>query len=244
MRLRRLMEEVGQPHWRVGLWLPLAVDGSRVTTPRTTSNERAFAAAQYGRGRKARSRRKWKKWKNKRRRTKPLGQSVKPQVWLTLLWHMGLRMPWGWQCGASTASERGHLIDMLAKETFPKKTLFCGDAGLVGYELWQAITARGHSFLIRVGANIRLLKNLGQVRRRRDIVYFWPRAAARRGEPPPVLRLFSFQTARGHMYLITNVLEERELTFSQGARLYRLRWGAEVYQPDCTSSALLYRVAA
>jgi len=225
MRLHALMEHVGQPHWRIGCWLPLAVDGSRVTTPRTKSNERAFAAAHYGRGKKARSRRKWK---NKRRRTKPLGQPVKPQVWLTLLWHMGLKMPWGWRCGASTASERGHLIDMLATEAFPEKTLFCGDAGFVGYELWTAIAARGHSFLIRVGSNIRLLKNLGEVRRRRDIVYFWPRAAARRGELPLVLRLLEFQTARGPMYLVTNVLGERELTISQAARLYRLRWGVEL----------------
>ena len=229
MRLRTLMEQVGQSHWRIGLWLPLAVDGSRVTTPRTKSNERAFAAAHYGRGRKARSRRKWK---NKRRRTKPLGQPVKPQVWLTLLWHMGLKMPWGWRCGASTASERGHLVDMLAAEAFPEKTLFCGDAGFVGYELWAAMAARGQSFLIRVGANIRLLRNLGEVRRRRDIVYFWPRAAARRGEPPLVLRLLEFQTARGQMYLVTNVLAERELTFGQAARLYRLRWGVELQFPS------------
>jgi hypothetical protein len=225
LRLRALMEQAGRSHWRIGRWLPLAVDGSRVTAPRTKSNERAFAAAHYGQGSKARSR---LKWKNKRRRTKPLGQPVKPQVWLTLLWHMGLKMPWGWRCGASTASERGHLLDLLAQETFPEKTLFCGDAGFVGYELWQAITAGGHSFLIRVGANIRLLKNLGEVRRRRDIVYFWPRAAALRGAPPLVLRLLAFQTARGPMYLITNVLEERELTFNEAARLYRLRWGVEL----------------
>ncbi len=38
-----LMQECGAEHWRIGPWLPLAVDGSRVTTPRTKSNEQARA---------------------------------------------------------------------------------------------------------------------------------------------------------------------------------------------------------
>src|SRR5262249_49873644 len=38
--LHRLMEEQGSKHWRVGLWLALAVDGSRVSVPRTEENEK------------------------------------------------------------------------------------------------------------------------------------------------------------------------------------------------------------
>jgi hypothetical protein len=104
-RLHALMEQIGGKHWRIGGWLPLAVDGSRTTTPRTKGNEASFSAAHYGQGRKARSRRKWK---NKKRRSKPLAERVKPQIWITLIWHMGLCMPWTWKTGPSTSSERGH----------------------------------------------------------------------------------------------------------------------------------------
>ncbi len=88
-RLQELMGQTGGEYGRIGCWLPLAVDGSRVTTPRTLRNEQALGAVHYGQGTKAKSR---LKWKNKRRRSKPLGQPVKPQIWLTLLWHMGLKM--------------------------------------------------------------------------------------------------------------------------------------------------------
>jgi hypothetical protein len=151
-RLHSLMEQIGGDYWRIGGWLPLAVDGSRTTTPRTQSNEASFSAAHYGQGRKARSR---KKWKNKKRRSKPLSERVKPQIWLTLLWHMGLGMPWSWKTGPSASSERGHFLEMLTTLVFPEKTLFCGDAGFVGYELWKTIQDAGHHFLIRVGANVR-----------------------------------------------------------------------------------------
>ena len=76
-RLHSLMEKIGGDHWRIDGWLPLAVDGSRTTTPRTQSNETNFAATHYGQGRKARSR---KKWKNKKRRSKALAERVKPQI--------------------------------------------------------------------------------------------------------------------------------------------------------------------
>ena len=107
------------------------------------------------------------KWKNKKRRSKSISEPVKPQIWLTLVWHLGLKLPWCWRTGPSTASERSHLTDMLQTVDFPKDTLFCGDAGFVGYDFWKSILDHGHSFLIRVGANVRLLKNLGSARKRR-----------------------------------------------------------------------------
>jgi len=120
-RLHKLMEQVGgDEHGRVGLWVALAVDGSRVSTPRTVSNEKAFAAKNDGKGRKAQSRRKWK---NKKQRSKKLSAPVKPQMWLTLIWHMGLKMPWARKTGASTSSERQHVLDILETETFPENTL-------------------------------------------------------------------------------------------------------------------------
>jgi hypothetical protein len=223
--LHGLMERSAGEHWRIGKWLALAVDGSRVTTPRTANNERAFSAPNYGSGKKAKSRRKWK---NKMRRSKKLSEPVKPQMWLTLIWHMGLKMPWCWRTGPSTASERHHLLDLLKTHVFPASTLFCCDAGFVGYELWKTMLDEGHSFLIRVGGNVRLLRDLGTARKQNDLVYLWPNEAARQKELPLVLRLIELQGPRGKMYLVTNVLAERELSVKQALRLYRMRWGVEL----------------
>ena len=224
-RMQELMNEVSGDHWRVGLWLALAVDGSRASTPRTISNEKAFSIKNYGKGRKAKSR---TKWKNKQKRSKKLSAPVKPQMWITLIWHMGLRMPWTWKTGASTSSERQHLTDMLETAIFPENTLFCGDAGFVGYEFWNAILSKGHSFVVRVGANVHLLKNLCCVRGRDGIVCVWPDAVMRKQQPPLVLRLIQIQNERGTMSLVTNVLCPKQLSDSEVAKLYGMRWGIEL----------------
>lgn len=224
-QLHSRMEEAGGEHWRIGRWLALAVDGSRAATPRTRSNERAFAAPNYGSGRTAQSR---KRWRNQRRRSKRLSEPVKPQIWLTLIWHMGLQMPWCWKTGPSTASERHHFVDLLRSLAFPENTLFCCDAGFVGYDLWKTILDRGQQLLIRVGGNVRLLRGLGSTRRRQDLVYLWPNEVARRQEPPIVLRLLEFQGPRGKVYLVTSVLDPEQLTLRQAGQMYRLRWGIEL----------------
>lgn len=223
-RLWQLMEQSGGAHYRIGKWLPLAVDGSRFTTPRTKSNEQAFAAKNYGQGPKAKSRRKWK---NKKRRSKKLGAPVKPQIWVTLLWHMGLQLPWCWKSGPSTSSERHHFAEMIDTHTFPENTLFCGDAGFVGYDLWTTLLDAGHHFLVRVGGNVRLIEGL-HARFGDGVVCLWPDKAAQKKQPPIVLRLIEVQNERGTMYLVTSVLNQRALSLSQAARLYKLRWGIEL----------------
>jgi hypothetical protein len=226
-RLQRLMEEVGKEHWRIGRWLPLAVDGSRVSTPRTKPNEKAFRAANYGKSNSAKYRKK--KSKNKRKKNRAKAETVTPQIWLTLLWHMGLRLPWCWKMGPSDSSERGHFQDMLMDQNFPKDTLFCGDAGFTGYDFWKSIMDQGHHFLIRVGANVRLLTKLGYYARERDgIVYVWPDSAARKKQPPLILRLVRLQSERGDVFLLTNVLNPRLLSDALASRLYTLRWGIEL----------------
>jgi hypothetical protein len=226
--LHRLMEEQGRTHWRVGRWLALAVDGSRVSVPRTQDNEKAFCAPHCGQGKTARYRRK-KKGKGQRvRRQAQKPQPVRPQVWVTLLWHMGLQMPWSWKTGPSYAAERDHFRAMLQEQTFPKDTLFCGDAGFTGYALWKALSNAGHAFLIRVGANVTLLRKLGYVRERAGTVYCWPNAAARHGHPPLVLRLLHLRVGKCSMHLLTNVLDETALTDAEAVHLYQLRWGVEL----------------
>jgi len=224
-RLQALMQQVSPEHYRIGKWLALAVDGSRFTTPRTKSNEQAFAAKNFGKGKEARSR---VKWKNKRKRSKKLCTPVKPQIWMTLIWHMGLKLPWCWKTGPSTSSERHHFMELLTTQIFPENTLFCADAGFIGYELWSLILQRGYSFLIRVGGNVQLLKNLGRARSRGGVVYLWPHAVMRRRQSPLVLRLIEVRTARGSMFLVTNVQSERDLSITALKRLYLLRWGIEL----------------
>jgi len=226
--LHGLMERYGGKHWRVGRWLPLAIDGSRLSLPRTKENEEHFCAPNFGNSATAKYRRKKKaKGKRARRKTKP-AQPVKPQMWITLLWHMGLQIPWSWKAGPSYASERDHFQEMLSEQKYPKKTLFCGDAGFTGHDLWKAIIDAGHNFLIRVGGNVKLLRKLGYVREKAGFVYCWPNEVARRKQPPLVLRLLQVRVGDRLMYLLTSVLDEAALSDADAVRLYRLRWGIEL----------------
>ena len=226
-RLHFLMEQHGGAHWRVAGWLPLAVDGSRIGTPRTAANERAFCAPNYGRSAQAKSRAKQRRRQGKPQR-KQKSQPAQPQIWLTLMWHMGLRLPWCWRSGPSHSSERAHFQDMLKTQTFPDKTLFCGDAGFVGYDLWQSIAAQGHHFLMRVGSNVTLLRKLGYAKESYGIVYCWPNKAASKRQLPLRLRLVSLKLGRTPIYLVTNVLSEQALSDAAICQLYKLRWGIEV----------------
>lgn len=227
-RLHQLMEQIGGEHWRIGKWLALGVDGSRDDTPRTRANEARFCARNFGRGMTAKYRKKKSKGMRRKRNREQPPHPVKPQVWITLLWHMGLRLPWSWKSGPSDSSERTHLIQIVKEQVFPENTLFCGDAGFVGYDFWQAIVDAGHHFLIRVGSNVRLLKDLGHVLQRKDLIYCWPDQAMRKKQPPLVLRLLRFRVGRKFIYLVTTVLHERSLSGRVAEELYRQRWGVEV----------------
>lgn len=227
-RLQDLMREHGQAHWRVGRWMALAVDGSRVSVPRTKGNERAFCAPNYGKGQTAKYRKKKTQGKRVRKKAKEKMRPVKPQIWTTLMWHMGMQMPWSWRSGPSNSSERHHFTQMLREQEFPENTLFCADAGFVGYDLWKGILDQGHNFLIRVGANVKLLRKLGYARERDGIVYCWPDRAARQKQPPLALRLLHFKLGKCHVYLVTNVLHQNLLSDKQAIQLYQLRWGVEL----------------
>ncbi len=232
-RVQSLMQQSGEAHWRVGKWLPLAVDGSRVSVPRTQQNEERFNKPRKRRGKKkSRTNKRGRHAHRKRHKQSTKShydpQAVGPQMWLTLLWHIGLRLPWCWKLGPSYSSERADLETLLCELRFPEATLLCADAGFYGYEFWRSILDRGHSFLIRVGGNVRLLKGLGLVRQRGDIVYCWPDAVMRKKQPPLVLRLLRFHDGRGEVYLVTNILDDKELTAEQAGLIYRGRWGVEL----------------
>jgi len=224
-RLQQRMQECGGAQWLVGGWVAVAVDGTRISTPRTVPNEKAFCAPNFGKSKTAHYRKK--KRRPGRRRQRP-AEPVKPQLWLTLLWHMGLKLPWTWKSGPSHACERDHFRELLREQTFPENTLFCADAGFTGYDWWRAILTAKHNFLIRVGANVTLLRRLGYVREFDGLVYFWPDKAAKKQLAPLVLRLWQLQVGRCPMSLVTNVLDEDKLSGQQVKELYRRRWGIEL----------------
>lgn len=55
-RYQALAEQIGGRFFRSGSWVLIGFDGSRATTPRTASNERAFCAPNYGHGKRAKVR--------------------------------------------------------------------------------------------------------------------------------------------------------------------------------------------
>ena len=186
-------------------WKAFAADGSRVEVPRTAANEEAFGRA----GRK----------------------KTGPQLFLTTLYHMVTGLPWDWTIGRGTESERDHLCAMLA--SLPTGSLIVADAGFTGFDLLGKILAHGHSFLIRVGANVSLLTKLGvEVKQDGDTVWLWP--TSKRGQSPLKLRLIRLSkrvagSSSMQMCLLTNVSDHRRLSDETAATFYRMRWGVELF---------------
>lgn len=213
--------------WQVGRWLVFAVDGSRVKVPRTRRNEERYSPKSKL-SRRAQQRRRQRRRKLAKRAREE--QANVPQIWITVLWHVGSGLPWAWQTGPSDSSERDHLRNMLSD--MPCGALLAADAGFVGYELWSAIHERQLHWLVRVGSHVRLLKNLGYVKHDHDCVYLWPDRAASKNLPPLVLRLIVLSTGRHPIYLVTN-LSARQLPDAEAQEVYRRRWGIEVFYRHC-----------
>src|SRR5262249_16104904 len=145
IRFRRAMQ--GLPCWKMDGWIGLGVDGTRQETPHTADNETSLGCD--GRAKTA------------------------PQVFLTLVLHLGSGLPWDFRMGPGRDSERRHALAMV--NDLPARALLVADAGFAGYELCRKLMCSNRSFLVRVGGNVRLLKKLGYYQRERgDIVYLWP----------------------------------------------------------------------
>lgn len=226
-RMHTLMEKIGGKHMRIAGFVPIAMDGSKETAARTISNERALRPKNYGQGKNA----KHRKRKNAIpvKQTKPVALPP-PQAWITLLWHMGLGLPWCWKVGASNASERDHVKEMVTESDFPDKTLFVGDAGFVGYMLWKLIIDLGYDFVVRVGANVDLLNDLCPNRREgKEIVYCWPKSSMTANLPPLRLRLVKCKVGKNEkVWLLTSVLDKSQLKRKDLVLLYERRWGIEI----------------
>lgn len=231
-RLHNLAKEIGGRFYRSNKWLLIGFDGSRVTAPRSTSNELAFSSPTHGKGKKSRYNKNKKKRRSKRKQQRATAKppaSPEPQIWITMMWHMGLRLPWTWRLGPSNSSERAHVQEILENENFPKNTLFCGDAGFIGYPLWSSILSAGGNFLVRVGANVSLLSEHADFKKLNNgIVLCWPKDRMDSGDPPLRLRLIQVKVGKTMMWMLTSVLDEVELTVAEIIEYYKLRWLIEV----------------
>lgn len=226
---RRRMKEMLTDVWLVAGFAVFACDGSRVDVPRTRWNEERYSSKSKL-SREAQKRRR----EAKHRRTRRLARARKakaPNIWLTVMWHVGSGLLWDWRAGPADSSERRHLEQMLA--ALPPGSLITADAGFVGYDLWKQIIAAGHHLLVRVGGNVKLLKKLGYVREKDGLVYLWPDGAAKKRLPPLVLRLAVVSGKRHPIYLVTSVRSSRRMSERQMAEVYRHRWGIEVFYRHC-----------
>ena len=199
-RFQREMLRIAGPYWQRGRWRALAVDGTRIEAPHTEANEADLGCA--GKDKTA------------------------PQVFLTVLWHMGLGLPWDYRVGPGTASERTHMKQMVA--ALPPGALLVADAGFVSYGLCLRLLQQDRNFLLRVGGNITLLTDLGYYHEERDgLVYLWPQKHRRCR--PLVLRLIILRHGKQDVYLLTNVLDPGHLSDAEAAELFGMRWGEEVF---------------
>ena len=238
--LRSQMKVELSSRWLVAGYPLFAGDGSRVGLSRTASLEKAFSPKPKPKAKKAKANPtakakkspankidKAEKAAQKKRAEAAAKKRSSPQMWLTLLWHVGTGLPWAWRTGPSDSSERDHLKEML-KDELPENSLITADAGFVGYKFWTDILDAGHHFVIRVGANVRLLKGLGFARQYDHTVYLWPDQQANKKQPPLVLRLIVINNGRHPVYLVTDLLKS-ELSDAQAAAVYQARWGIELF---------------
>jgi hypothetical protein len=202
LRLRNRVKALARKYQRREGWLAIAADGSRVECPRTEANERGLGCA------------------GKERTT--------PQLMVTTLYHMGTGLPWAFQVGPGTESERSQLQRFIP--TLPKNSLLVTDAGFASYELCDTLRKTGRHFLLRVGGNIHLLTHLGydyEVEGR--TVYLWPHNAQKHDKPPLRLRLIVLGSGDQRVWLITDILDPTLLSDEQAGPLYGMRWGVEVF---------------
>lgn len=236
IHLHTVMQERLPHQWTVGGFVVIAGDGSRVELSRTRSLEAAYSPKK----KQSKAKKKRKKSRGKGRSKKSTGkrktktqskESIKkkinsPQMWLTLMWHVGSGLPWDWRTGPSDSSERGHLEEMLPG--LPKNALITADSGFVGYDFWSKTLKAGHHFVIRVGGNVRLIRELGFARQYAHTVYLWPNSAARKHQPPLELRLIVLNDGRQPVHLVTD-LPKNQLSDRQAAEIYEARWGIELF---------------
>lgn len=197
---RRILEMAGTECRTFG-FIVFGVDGTKIQLPRSDSNLEHFGIAN-------------KKHSN-------------PEMLLCGLFHVATRTLWAFAHDIARGSERGLFASMLP--CLPKNSLVLADAGFVGWNTMTALIEAGQHFVIRCGANVRLLRKLGHAEEHDGIVYLWPAKQQKKQIPPIMLRRVIVRDGKGRcMCLLSNVLEADRLSDKQIIRLYAMRWHVEV----------------
>lgn len=198
-----LRQQIGQ-RWiddlRLGGWLPIGCDGSRLECPRSAQLEAR------------------------------LGQAGKddsaPMVYVTALALLPLGLLWSWRLDKGTGSEHRHLTQMLP--TLPEKSLLVADACYLGYDLYNSILDAQAAFLVRTSSRARLYteSDVPLERFQEGWVHYWPDHAQEKRRPPLRLRLLCVRGKQCAVWLLTN-LDKKELPRRRAAQIYRWRWRNE-----------------
>ncbi len=187
---------------KVAGWTLLAADGSKDELPRTWDHEKTFGIADNG---------------------------VWPQAFVTAIVEVQTGLVWDWRLGKARSNEREHLREMVPE--LPDEALLLADGGFFGHPLWSLFDKHGKSFLIRVGGNASLIRDLfpdARVERQGDVVYAWP-VNHQSTLAPLRLRLIRVGSKKNQVYLLTNVLDPVRLSVRAAGTIYRLRWGVELF---------------
>ena len=204
--LRGRIERLLADRWHYGDFIPLGCDGSRLECPRTAELEQRL-----GTGGK---------------------QDSAPTVWVTAIVHLMTGVSWTWRFGkGGKASERDHLVRML--KDLPRKALVVTDAGYYGYQLILELIGAGTSFLIRMSSNVTLYTkaDIPWEQFHEGLVYYWPEGIQKKEGPAIHARLLRIhdQKRKVDVWLLTNVLSPKQLSWHAASQLYRWRWENEGY---------------
>jgi len=186
---------------RINGLLPIACDGSRLECPRSEELQQRLGEA-----------------------GKP---DSAPTTYVTTMVLLPLGLLWSWRLGKGTASEHHHLRRLLP--TLPKLSLLVCDAGFLGYDLFADILQAQASFLVRLSSRAYLytLKELHLKRFREGTVYYWPGKECLKGRPPLKLRLLRIRGKKADVWLLTNVLDRKQISHKVASKIYRWRWKNE-----------------
>jgi len=186
---------------RVGGWVPLACDGSRIECPRSAELQQRLGEA-----------------------GKP---GAAPTIYLTTLVLLPLGVVWSWCWGKGTASEHHHLRQLL--RTLPRRALLVADACYLGYDLFAAIQQAQAAFLVRLSSRAYLYtrEQVPLAAWTEGLVYYWPTAVQDKGLPPIVARLLRVKGPKADVWLLTSVLERPQLSHRTAGQVYRWRWRNE-----------------
>jgi hypothetical protein len=198
--VRSRLARVFAARFTVDGFVPLGCDGSRLACPRTAELQQRLGAR---------------------------GKDKVPQLWVTAMVHLSLGLLWSWRLGKGTASERGHLRQLLG--TLPRLALIVADAGFPAYELLQPLLTKGVSFLMRLSSTAPLYatERVALSRFREGLVYYWPRPAQKKKLQPIQVRLLRIHGRKADVWLITNVLDADRLSLATASKFYRWRWRNE-----------------